>query len=460
MRFGLRFGAIRRGISEIWAGTSFIGDMTRWSLILLAAGLALTIIVAEVARRSTASNLADFELIDFLSEDIGQAITLCPQDDAACFTQVYQNETGGIWRIVDKAGRAHASFSFSVSAFSERKSDCNTTESRIVGAFTVFTCEVEGIRYRIAQAPPHGFIALEVLDWTRRRDRALNHRASWRSFDLAIVVMSLTLIGVLATALWILRSRMSRHFNRLSNELAVFRSGIGGGFSDGYPDEIQALVDRFNAALAKNSGLIERQRRNVNKMAHDMRHQLVTIDLAARSENRDELQAELSVLNALVERYLTLVDWVGPIEGAQQTKIAPVIEAIQQSFSRRLRLAPVTIVAHCDQEMSVQIHITDLHIILSNLMMNAHKFAKSRIEIGAMISDGALVLTVTDDGPGIPEAEREAVVGWGTQLDHARPGSGFGLAIVAEQVRELYQGEMRLEVSTLGGLAAIVRLPL
>jgi len=68
-------------------------------------------------------------------------------------------------------------------------------------------------------------------------------------------------------------------------------------------------------------------------------------------------------------------------------------------------------------------------------------------------------IEVEDDGPGIPEAEREAIFQRGARLDTDKPGTGLGLAIVRD-VAEIYGGSVGLEESEdLGGLLARLRLP-
>ena len=73
------------------------------------------------------------------------------------------------------------------------------------------------------------------------------------------------------------------------------------------------------------------------------------------------------------------------------------------------------------------------------------------------------MLTVTDDGPGIPPADRERVFDRFTRLDDARSrdagGSGLGLAIVRELLRRSHGSITLTEDSRTGGLQAEVRLP-
>ncbi len=70
----------------------------------------------------------------------------------------------------------------------------------------------------------------------------------------------------------------------------------------------------------------------------------------------------------------------------------------------------------------------------------------------------ALVLIIDDDGPGLPEAGRVEMLKRGRRLDETKPGSGLGLSIVSD-LAALYGGTLRLDVSSLGGLRAVLELP-
>jgi signal transduction histidine kinase len=96
--------------------------------------------------------------------------------------------------------------------------------------------------------------------------------------------------------------------------------------------------------------------------------------------------------------------------------------------------------------------------MLGNLLDNACKWAKSRVKIQSVEENGAVVLTVDDDGPGLAPAMRDRVLQRGVRADEAAPGSGLGLAIVRD-LAELYQGTIALEDSPMGGLRSRLRLP-
>ena len=95
--------------------------------------------------------------------------------------------------------------------------------------------------------------------------------------------------------------------------------------------------------------------------------------------------------------------------------------------------------------------------MVSNLVSNAHKFADKTVKLSATRETGNLVVTVEDDGPGISAEQRDAALNWGGRLDEAPPGTGFGLSIVRDIVA-LYDGDVRLGESELGGLKVEIEL--
>jgi two-component system sensor histidine kinase PrrB len=102
-----------------------------------------------------------------------------------------------------------------------------------------------------------------------------------------------------------------------------------------------------------------------------------------------------------------------------------------------------------------------LRLLVDNLLDNAalHGRPGGRVTAGLARDSGQALLTVEDDGAGIPAAERERLVEpFARGVGAAAPGTGLGLAIVAQQAT-LHGGSLRLADATGGGLRAEVRLP-
>ena len=97
--------------------------------------------------------------------------------------------------------------------------------------------------------------------------------------------------------------------------------------------------------------------------------------------------------------------------------------------------------------------------MLGNLVENAAKYGGGRVFVTVEPNDRTVDILIEDDGPGIPEKEREAIFQRGARLDTDKPGTGLGLAIVRD-VAEIYDGRITLEESEdLGGLLARLTLP-
>lgn len=104
----------------------------------------------------------------------------------------------------------------------------------------------------------------------------------------------------------------------------------------------------------------------------------------------------------------------------------------------------------------------DLVSVVRNLVDNAARHATSRVVVAAEANDTEVVLTVDDDGPGIPVADRDRVFQRFTRLEHARSrsdgGVGLGLAVVKRTVQR-HGGSVTVTDSPAGGARFEVVLP-
>ena len=98
--------------------------------------------------------------------------------------------------------------------------------------------------------------------------------------------------------------------------------------------------------------------------------------------------------------------------------------------------------------------------MVANLVDNACKWARSAVTIEAIRCSPTkqLLITIVDDGPGIPPDALSRAFAPGERLDEAKPGSGLGLAIVHELVA-LYGGKVTLSAAPIGGLRVELVLP-
>ncbi|NUS05340.1 MAG: HAMP domain-containing protein [Nonomuraea sp.] len=229
-------------------------------------------------------------------------------------------------------------------------------------------------------------------------------------------------------------------------------------------DEVYALATTLNGMLARLEEAEQRQRALVSDAAHELRSPLASIRLQLEvalghpegqdwAETAEGVLEDAMRLSRLAEDLLALARL--DERGGVPARSEPVnLDEVVRQVAERYGEARLTV---CDPVV-VRGDALDLSRVLTNLMDNAVRHTSSKVEV-ALTADG--VLTVTDDGPGIPEQDRERVFNRFTRLDSGRSrdegGAGLGLAIVRETVRA-HGGTVVLEDAA-PGLRAVVRLP-
>jgi signal transduction histidine kinase len=143
----------------------------------------------------------------------------------------------------------------------------------------------------------------------------------------------------------------------------------------------------------------------------------------------------------------------------ERTPIAEVLDELAVMLERVFESRGVEIDWRAPHDLAFRGERQDLQEILGNLMENACKWAKRRVRVSAGATGlGQMIVVVEDDGPGLPEAQREAALQRGMRMDETTPGSGLGLSIVVELIRA-YGGRITLGDSEMGGLKAMLELP-
>lgn len=138
---------------------------------------------------------------------------------------------------------------------------------------------------------------------------------------------------------------------------------------------------------------------------------------------------------------------------------ALVHEEVSQRTGDRI---PVTVSAPPSEPLEVTGSRGQLARIIGNLLDNAERHAESSVAVSVRTERGSVVVAVSDDGPGVPEPERERIFERFVRLDDARSrdegGAGLGLAI-ARDVARRHQGTLTVSRSPEGGARFELRLP-
>lgn len=280
-----------------------------------------------------------------------------------------------------------------------------------------------------------------------------------------------TAVLFVAVVAWWAAGRALRPVERMRAELARITAA---DMSSRVPqprtgDEIARLAVTMNATLDRLADAAERQRRFVADAAHELRSPLAglrnTVEVAATHGGT----ADPKVLGAGIERLQRLTDdllLLARLERTAPARGKPIdVAAIAEELAgeRRYRVPPdERFIVVAPEPALVTGREEELARMLRNILDNASRYARDRVTVTVTKPGPGLVrVEVHDDGPGIPEADRERVFERFARIDEARDrghgGAGLGLAI-ARDIAVRHGGSLYAAGAT-GGARLVAELP-
>lgn len=243
-------------------------------------------------------------------------------------------------------------------------------------------------------------------------------------------------------------------------DLRAVQTGQRESLDTRLPAELRGLAETINGVLERDRRLIERGRNAAGNLAHAIKTPLAVMrtQVAQLPEPQAErFGHELKRADEAVRHHLARASAAGSAGVSGQVMVtkalAPVLEGLGKMAERR----GIRLDSRLDDRLRVSADPQDLQELTGNLVENAVRWAHSLVRLRVQAESGSLELSVEDDGPGMSEAQRRAAMDRGKLVDSERSQSGLGLSIVRELV-DLYDGELRLDVSPEGGLLVFVTL--
>jgi two-component system sensor histidine kinase PhoQ len=253
---------------------------------------------------------------------------------------------------------------------------------------------------------------------------------------------------------------------RLAREVREIETGQRTELTGQYPKELMGLTENLNAMIRNSHVQLKRYRDSLGDLAHSLKTPLAVLHNSVDEGQSEDLGAtvreQVTRMNQTVEYQLQRAAASGRTALATPVDVQAVASRLMSSLKK----------VYSDKSPNLQIDVSreaifygdpgDLTEILGNLADNACKWCRRRVEIRGRKVDAhtgqgpKLILEVEDDGPGIPQATRRAVMNRGVRGDVVVSGQGIGLAVVRELVEEVYGGSLEIADGALGG--ALIRL--
>ncbi len=257
-----------------------------------------------------------------------------------------------------------------------------------------------------------------------------------------------------------------RPLRSLAEDLRRIETGTLERLGGRYPAELGPLTRDLNALIANSRANQQRYRNALDDLAHSLKTPLAILGTATgetlgAAELRAQVREQVAQMDEIVQHQLRRAAAAGRVTLGQVTEVGPLAEQLVRSLRKVYRDRSLEIRAEVAPQARFFGDRADLLELLGNLLDNACKYGKGRVQLSArLLQEGAprpgLLLEVEDDGPGIPPEAVARALGRGQRLDTSLPGQGLGLAM-AREIVAVYGGELSIGRGALGGAQIQVR---
>jgi len=245
----------------------------------------------------------------------------------------------------------------------------------------------------------------------------------------------------------------------IAQEVAEIESGNKDALSGNYPVELNALGENLNALIRTNTSNIQRYRNALGDLAHSLKTPLAVIKSALDADKQSEsftttISDQVEQLDKTINYQLQRAAAAGRPGLARPIDVRIIVGKIASSLRKVYAAKELHIEEHCLGRLRISGDEGDMMEMIGNISDNACKWARANVTISAselkIDARRALVIEISDDGPGMPPEKITDALQRGTRLDQAMEGQGIGLAVVRELCEQVYQGKLEIDSSPAG----------
>lgn len=227
----------------------------------------------------------------------------------------------------------------------------------------------------------------------------------------------------------------TRPLDRLATSVARVRAGQDQRMGSNWPAEIVPLASDLDRLIESREAMVAAARIEAGNLAHGLRTSLAVLtdeaETLADHPAGATLMAECSAMARRLDWHLARARAAAGQGAVIETRLPEALDPLISAM-RRLHAARRIAFTADGPPLRVAVDPDAFAEILSNLLDNAGKWARTHVDVRWGHSNGSVLITVIDDGSGIPKETVDSLWKPGVRLDEAMPGHGLGLAIALD----------------------------
>lgn len=301
-------------------------------------------------------------------------------------------------------------------------------------------------------------IAIRGGQWLNVGTRFERPPIQWPLYSMLTFGLSAGLL--LVVVIWFVMTRLTGPLRRLAR--AADSLGRGEDVAEipvAGPTEVRDLTRAFNRMQDRLTRFVGDRTRMLAALGHDLRSPLTAMRVQAEmvddAETRDSLVASVEEMQGMVDATLTFARGLTGAEPPETVDLQGFLEALRADMPGGFDLQP-------GPRIDLRLRPNAMRRVLRNVIENANRYGGGA-SVGWHRQGDTLVLTVDDNGPGIPRDKLEKVFDPFYRLEESRSretgGHGLGLSI-ARTIVQAHGGDITLGNRESGGLRAAVSIPL
>jgi two-component system, OmpR family, sensor histidine kinase PhoQ len=256
---------------------------------------------------------------------------------------------------------------------------------------------------------------------------------------------------------------------QIEAEITEIEEGDRVSLSGKFPTELTGVARNMNLLIDSERARSDRYRYTLDNLAHSLKTPLAAMRALLNDRQSkdfgDRFNGQIDRMDEIVRYQLrkpaaSVADNLVLAPVHVEKEVARLVDGLRKVYHDKHPEFDVRV----DKGLQFRGDTGDFLELAGNLLDNACKWCERKVRISIVPSVGAraiasgMVLTVSDDGPGIPPDAADALLQRGMRLDESTPGHGIGLAVVKD-IAHSYGGQLSIQTSDLGGAEFMVTIP-